>query len=104
MNKIEDIKILTFFVYFFFLKILLHKMSKSSFFYQAETLHGCEKFKKSTGSQSSIIIASKMANIFTFENLWGGPQAILSYTIFGCFSVLLKALMEGGESRRGLEL
>ena len=82
-------------------------MSKSSFFYQAETLYGCEKFKKSIGSQSFSIIASRMANIFTFENFVksvGGTQAILSYTLFGCFSVLLKALMEGGESRRGLEL
>ena len=82
-------------------------MSKSSFFYQAETLHGCWKLKKSTGSQNSSIIASRMANIFTFENFVksvGGTRAILSYTLFGCFSVLLKALMEGGESQRGLEL
>ena len=70
MDKIEDIKISTFFVYFFFLKILLHKMSKSSFFYQAESLHGCGKFEKSTGSQSSGIVAPRMANISTFENLW----------------------------------
>ena len=43
-------------------------MSKSSFFYQAEILHGCGKFKKSTGSQNSSVVAPRMANISTFEN------------------------------------
>ena len=43
-------------------------MSKSSFFYQAETFQGCGKFKKSTGSQSFSVVAPRMANILTSEN------------------------------------
>ena len=34
------------FLFTFLFKILLNKMSKSSFFYQAETFHSCAKFKK----------------------------------------------------------
>ena len=43
-------------------------MSKSSFFYHAEILHSCGKFKISTGSQSPSIVAPRMANILTSEN------------------------------------
>ena len=66
-DKIGVIKFLKFFCLLFFLEILLHKMSKSSFFYQAEILHSREKFKKSTGSQSSSVVAPRMTNISTFE-------------------------------------
>ena len=79
-------------------------MSKSSFFYQAETLHGCEKFKKSTGSQSSSIIASKMANIFTSENfgksVGGNPSHFELHTIWLLFSIAQGLNGGRGESKR----
>ena len=78
----------------FFLTILLHKISKSSYFYQAEILHSCGKFKKSTGSQSSSVVAPRMANISTFENLWNLWGGTLSYALFGCLTVLIKALLQ----------
>ena len=78
----------------FFLTILLHKISKSSYFYQAEILHSCGKFKKSTGSQSLSIVAPRMANISSFENLWNLWGGTLSYALFGCLTVLIKALLQ----------
>ena len=69
-------------------------MSKSSFFYQGESLHSCGKFKKSTGSQSSSIVAPRMAKISTAENLAKSVGGTLSYTLFGCLTVLFKALLQ----------
>ena len=66
-------------------------MSKSSFFYRAKTLHGCWKFKKSIGSQSSSIIASRMAQIFTSEiivkSVGGNPSCFELHTIWLLFSI-----------------
>ena len=69
-------------------------MSLSSFSYQAENLHGCGKFKKSTGSQSSSIVAPRMANILTSENFVKSVGGTLSYTLFGCLTVLFKVLLQ----------
>ena len=79
-------------------------MSKSSFFYQAETLYGCEKFKKSIGSQSFSIIASRMANIFKSENFWksvgGTPSHFELHTIWLLFSIAQGLNGGRGESKR----
>ena len=79
-------------------------MSKSSFFYQAETLHGCWKLKKSSGSQSSSIIASRMANIFTSENfgksVGGTPSHFELHTIWLLFSIAQGLNGGRGESKR----
>ena len=69
-------------------------MLKSSFLYQAETLHGCGKFEKTTGSQSSSGVAPRMANISAFENFAKSVGGTLSYALFGCSTVLIKALLQ----------
>jgi hypothetical protein len=69
-------------------------MLKSSFFYEAEILHSCGKLKKSTGSQSSSVVAPRMTNISTFENFAKSVGGTLSYALFGCLTVLIKALLQ----------
>ena len=101
LDKIEDIKFLTFFCLLFLLEILLNKMLKSSFFYQAEILHSCGKFKKSTGSQSSSIVAPRMANILTSENFMKSVRETLScfelHTIWLLFSIVQGLTVVNGE-------
>ena len=79
-------------------------MSKSSFFYQAETLHDCGKLKKSTGSQSSSIVAPRMANILTFENFVksvGGPPHCFELNNIWLLNGIDQGLTGGrGESKR----
>ena len=78
-------------------------MSKSSFFYQAETLHDCGKLKKSTSSQSSIIVAPRMTNILTFEiikSVGGTPSHFELHTIWLLFSIAQGLNGGRGESKR----
>ena len=89
LDKIEGIKFLTFFCLLFLLEILLNKMLKSSFFYQAEILHSCGKLKKSTGSQSSSIVAPRMANILTSEKFVKSVGGTLSCSELDTFWLLV---------------
>ena len=80
-------------------------MSLSSFSYQAENLHGCGKFKKSTGSQSSSIVAPRMANILTSENFVKSVGGSLSCSELRTIW-LLDGIIQGltAESQRGVKL